>query len=310
MVNKGMEEIEEIKNSKQWNDFLLSQPTQTGIFLQSWEWGEFQQAVGRKVYHYKNGDALAQVIESPLPLGKKYWHIPRGVLCDSLIDKARCAGVWFIRFEPLNKLVCSGAVRTKSVSPAQTLILDLTQDKDKLLKGMHEKTRYNIRLADRKGVRCQGSGIRHFREFWKMLSATSKRDKFKSHPRSYYKKMLEMLRGGEMYVRLHVAQHKGVPIACAIVGYFGDTATYLHGASSYKHRALMGPYALHWDIIDDAKKDGYMFYDFWGVDEEKWSGITRFKKGFSGKVVNYPGTFDLPLNKFWYQIYKIGRKVL
>lgn len=226
----------------------------------------------------------------------------------------------------------------------QTLLIDLAQSEEELLAAMHEKTRYNIRLALRRGVEIRDSRLEirdDFEKFWKLLEETAKRDKFRTHERGYYEKILEILgdsrleiRDSEqisniqspisnrMHMRLHIAYSDSTPLAAAMVGYFGDTATYLHGASSYAHRALMGPYALHWQIMQEVKKEGYKFYDFWGIHSPSpsmgegggegvrdWSGMTRFKMGFGGKVVNYPGTFDLPLSQFWYMVYRLGRNI-
>ena len=366
--------LQEITDQKQWNKFLFSQPSQAGIFLQSWEWGEFQKKVGRRVYRFESGGALAQVIELPLPLGKKYWFIPRGPIIDEKIENSKqkienlieyiaavgkTKGAIFLKIEPTSRFyfLFSRFLQVHSVQPKQTLVLDLSKSTDELLQGMHEKTRYNIRLAARKGVVHSSQFTVHsFEEFWKLLKETAKRDKFRTHPRQYYEKMLEVLGDSpgvkkpvlsegkevsdktsdlahtpyrhlnlnpEMHVRLHIAYHNTTPLAAAIVGYFGDTATYLHGASSYEHRALMAPYALHWQIMQQAKKDGFKFYDFWGIQfpsplgrgqgegvRGSWEGITRFKMGFGGQVVDYPGTFDLPVSRFWYKIYRLGRKIL
>lgn len=129
-----------------------------------------------------------------------------------------------------------------------------------------------------------------------------------------------MRQNDKFFVRFHAAYHDTTMLAAAIAAYFGDTATYLHGASAYEHRALMGPYTLHWEIMRDAKKRGYKFYDFWGIQsssqssvhsvQHDWSGMTRFKMGFGGQVVDYPGAFDLPLNRLWYTIYRLGRRLL
>ncbi len=315
--------VQEIDNSKEWDVFLLKQKTQAGVFLQSWERGEFQKAVGRKVYRYKSKDEQAQVIEFTLPFGKKYWYVPRGGLIDGWEQEAKKRGIVFVRVEPPQDLrsTLHTLRSTQSVQPKQTLVLELSKSTEELLQDMHEKTRYNIRLADRKGVKVKTG---QFEEFWQLLKKTSSRDKFSAHPKRYYKKMLEVLgKDGLMKGRLHIAYWDKKPLAAAMVGYFGDTATYLHGASAYEERAFMAPYALHWDIINDAKKDGYLFYDFWGVSypsprgrgqgegaRGSWEGITRFKMGFGGKVVNYPGTFDLPLRKFWYEVYRVGHKIL
>jgi lipid II:glycine glycyltransferase (peptidoglycan interpeptide bridge formation enzyme) len=71
----------------------------------------------------------------------------------------------------------------------------------------------------------------------------------------------------------------------------------------------MGPHLLQWEEIRLVKKQGYRFYDFWGIDEKKWPGVTRFKMGFGGETVTYPGTFDLVFDKFWYQLYNLGKKI-
>jgi lipid II:glycine glycyltransferase (peptidoglycan interpeptide bridge formation enzyme) len=82
----------------------------------------------------------------------------------------------------------------------------------------------------------------------------------------------------------------------------------MHGASASKYRNVMAPYLLQWHAIKLAKNLGYKYYDFYGVDEDKWPGVTRFKKGFGGREVNYPGTFDLIFNRRWYSVYRMVRK--
>jgi lipid II:glycine glycyltransferase (peptidoglycan interpeptide bridge formation enzyme) len=94
--------------------------------------------------------------------------------------------------------------------------------------------------------------------------------------------------------------------------YCGDTATYLHGASSNDARNLMAPYALHWAIIRHAKDKGCSRYDLWGISDDPksgWAGITRFKRGWGGKEVCAPGTFDLPISNFWYNVYRLARRM-
>ena len=109
-----------------------------------------------------------------------------------------------------------------------------------------------------------------------------------------------------------MAKHDSEYVAANIMCFFGDTANYLHGASSNKHRDVMAPHLLQWKAVCDAKKDGFKYYDFWGIapnDDPKhgWAGVTRFKKGFGGEQVNYPGTFDMVVSKKWYLIYKVFR---
>jgi lipid II:glycine glycyltransferase (peptidoglycan interpeptide bridge formation enzyme) len=114
---------------------------------------------------------------------------------------------------------------------------------------------------------------------------------------------------GNFKISLYLVYYKNQVIAGNIVSFFGDTVTYVHGASSYEHRRVMAPYLLQWQVIKKAKEKGYRHYDFYGIDEEKWPGITRFKKGFGGEGIKYPGTYDLILNKKWYYVYKTLRYI-
>ena len=75
------------------------------------------------------------------------------------------------------------------------------------------------------------------------------------------------------------------------------------------YKNMMAPYLMHWEIIMWAKSRGYEYYDFWGIDPQKWPGVTRFKLGWGGRVVEYPGSFDMPISSFWYFVYNLARKI-
>ena len=115
-------------------------------------------------------------------------------------------------------------------------------------------------------------------------------------------------------IRLYLAEHQSKAVAGAIILLYGDTGYYLHGASDYDQRSLMAPYALHWFIIKYLKTSRQSLaasrYDLWGIDARRWPGVTRFKLGWGGRTVEYPGSFDLPISKFWYLAYRVARKVL
>ena len=97
-------------------------------------------------------------------------------------------------------------------------------------------------------------------------------------------------------------------IASGLYYTFGETATDLHGGSDYTHRALMAPYMLHWEAIKYFKSLGLKRYDFWGIDEEKWPGVTRFKTRFGGEVKDYPGAYVKILKPFWFNVYKVAKQ--
>lgn len=290
----------------------------SGDFLQSAEWGEFQKSLGRRVERV-NG---VQSIFMPLPFGRQYVYCPRGAKTDdvsALAETGKKFGALFVRFEPLSARALDASknariVKTVDLQPSHTLLLDVSQTEDRLLAAMHEKTRYNIRLAERKGVviDLHSAG---FDSAWQVFETTGSRGGFRLHPKSYYSAMLKALNGG-CRAFLATASFEGAIVAANIMIDYAGTRTYLHGASGNAHRNVMAPFLLHWKLIQDAKQNGLRFYDWWGVapegagEDHPWSGISRFKLGFGGERVDYPGTFDLVLRPGWYQGYAFMRKLM
>jgi len=343
-------EIIEISNEHRalWNQFIVGN---NGCFLHSWEWGEFQKYIGKKVWRFlieDNGDILLAglLIKHSLPLQKNYLYCPRGpvinqkyfqklnnpnnnqknLLLDTVnlfFQSVKNIGKQeksiFLHWEPENLYFESSQLVSspKQIQPHQTLILDLTQSEEELLSQMHPKTRYNIRLGERYGLELMRlPTIDGFSFFWSLLQKTVRRQEFRSYPAEYYQKMLTFLGGpipenfSALKVDLFLARYQNQLIAANILAFFGEKVVYLHGASDYQYRKFMAPQWLQWQQIKEAKSLGYKKYDFWGIDEIRWPGITKFKKNFGGKIVNYPLAFDLILDKFWYKIYSLARKFL
>ncbi len=310
----------EIINKEKWNGFISRE--EHAQFLQSWQWGEFQRSLGRKVWRFFIGHVGAiQIIKYPLPLGKSYLYAPRGPVFTGSINimdiinhlkpLAKKEKVVHLVIEPLKELNIE-LIKTKHIQPQDTLILDLSKKEEDLLKEMHQKTRYNIRLAEKKGVEIIEED--NIEKFWELMAQTSARDDFGAHPKAYYRKQIEIL-GPDASMKVLSAKYNGKIIASNIISFFGDTATYVHGASSNEYRNVMAPYLLQWHAIKLAKELGYKYYDLWGIapsDAPKghsWSGITRFKRGFGGIEVNYPGTLVFPLNKAWYFAYRMIKRI-
>ena len=204
--------------------------------------------------------------------------------------------------------ISQGLALQKSVNqqPAQTLVVDLAASPEELLAAMHQKTRYNARLAEKKGVVVRQGTLADFPAFWQLMSQTGERDAFRLHSEQHYRRILE--KGADVY-SLFVAEMEGRVLAAGIFAFFGDTATYVHGASSNQDRQYMAPYALQWQVMSFAKKQGYRYYDFFGVDNSKWPGVTRFKMGFGGQIEAYPGTFDIIFNRGYYNFYQVARRL-
>src|SRR3989344_2387071 len=195
------------------------------------------------------------------------------------------------------------------VQPKSTLILDLTKSEDELLSKMKPKTRYNIKVAKKNKIVID-KGEKYFEDFWALMQKTSGRQEIKSHSKNYYQKLLSIL-GQTKLAELIVAKFENKVIAANIIININHWSVYLYGASDYAYRSQMAPYLLHWQSIIEAKKSGAKHYDFWGVDEKKWPGITRFKNSFDPekKFTGYTGAWDQVYSELWYNIYNLMRNL-
>ena len=303
----------------QWNQFIVKNK---GSFLQSWQWGEFQESLSRRIWRLEIEELKALVIRHNLPLGKNYLYCPRGPIgqgdFNNFLEKVkkiaqREKSIFFKIEPPLMDFEFRVSdfefiKSSRQIQPAKTLILDISKSEEELLKQMRPKTRYNIRLAQKKGVTIEES-TEKIDDFLRLSKKTAQRDKFHLHPKKYYQKMLKVLGQGET-VKLFLAKYQGQVIVANLVCFFGRTAVYLHGASDYGFRHLMAPYLCQWQAICQAKEQGFKYYDFWGIDEERWPGVTRFKRGFTGQEIAFPGSADLVFRPIWYKIYQLARRVL
>lgn len=343
-------EIREITNQTELDAFIGSQDKSQ--FLQSWLWGEFSRALPNTILRlgvFDNGRLVgsAQIIEHALPLGKKYWYVPRGpvvearlsvqeyqtawqALVEELVSRAERQSIMFIKLEPpletMSKHMFDSLMQgwrlqpVHFVQPQDSWYLTLDRSADELLGAMHPKTRYNIRLAEKKGVQVHiGGDVHDFDAFWRLMETTARRDHFRQHTKAYYKELCRRLCHTD-FMKMFLAEYNGQIIAANLVAFFGDTVTYVHGASADEYREVMAPHLLQWRQIQEAQQRRFRYYDFWGVlAEEKqttteaashpWSGITRFKRGFGGAEIRYIGAYDLILDMVWYKLYKTVQRL-
>lgn len=307
----GFMMLNEVTSKEQWEQ-KMSQQAQAQ-FLQSWEWGEFQKRLGRQIWRLEIDGQYLLMIKMPLPFGWNYLYIPRTKveLSESKLGILKqLAGQeksLFIRIEPIKQNLGNlGFKKVSQVQPQKTLFLDLKKSEEELLAQMHQKTRYNIRLAEKKGVEVSESIMvkeEQFPIFYDLLIDTYRRKQKSLHSREYYQKLFH-----DHLSKIYFAKYEGKFLCANMVIFYGDSVTYLHGGSSHEDKNIMAPQLLQWEQIKKAKTLGYKYYDFWGIDEIKWPGVTRFKKGFGGFEVDYSGTWELPANKFLYKIYKIVKK--
>lgn len=334
-------------NPEEWNQRILAHPD--GSFLQSWEWGEFQASLGRPVRRALLGGRVAvQSVRMPLALGATYELASRGPAADDvsasqlaagLHELGLSAGALFVRCEPpwpverTGELAVVGFRRTAPVQPETTWMLDLCPTEAELLMAMHPKTRYNIRLAERRGVTVVGAGLEQLPEFWRLVAQTGARRRFRTHGKRYHelfaRSFLQNSFGAAPFTRpvaqLSFGMYGGVPVATALAILFGHEATYLYGGSNDAHRAVMASYLLRWEMVRQARSLGCTRYNFWGIAPQRgamppaypwqreqqraWAGFTRFKQGFGGRAVEYVGAWDLALRPAWYRLYQLARHI-
>lgn len=331
-------------------DYPLKRAAKSQL-TQSWGWGIFQQTLSRRAVRLQVSEgattfAALQLFEQSLSVGQHYLYAPRGphILTGGNEDaesithhilrgvevEARRSRAVFARLEPHGQdWIVDGSFANSftkpatNVQPADELHILTTKDESELLAAMQEKTRYNIRLAERRGVRGRliedlPYARRVFPLFLKLLNETAKRQGIRTHAGEYYRRMIDILMPrGE--VKLYVAEFENEIIVANILGVFGDTVTYLHGASSYSHRSLMAPYLLHWEGIRLAKRLDCARYNLGGVSptsvsEHPWANITRFKEGFAtlektGERVHFVPAVDLVTRPFWYRMYATSRSL-
>lgn len=338
-------EIRTLESAEELDTFVGQQPR--AQFLQSWQWGEFQKTLGKDmirigVFENEVLVASALLIVTSLPFGQRYWYCPRGPIVNAtsspadyvrlgkfvileIMNRAKPAGVLFVKIEPplerSSKVVFDSLTEgvaqqhVRFVQPQDSLYLDVRKTEEELLQKMHPKTRYNIRLAEKKGVTVRiSSEEAAIEKFWKINTETTQRYQFKSHDKEYYQKLVQTLAPSGQY-KVFLAEREGKVLAANLVSFFGDTVTYVHGASSDVDRNVMAPHLLQWRQIQFSREQGAALYDFGGVSSattgtlERWAGITRFKKGFGGQAISFVGAHNLIVRRRWYTLYKLIQRM-
>jgi len=319
-----------------WDERIAAAPG--GHLLQSWAWGELKARFGWQVRRVAAGSACAQVLFRPLPAGLgTIAYVPKGpaadlgdrVALESLLDAiaplARQLRAICLKVEPnvednpetvahLRALGFRPSPQT--VQPRRTIVLDLAAEPEAILARMKSKTRYNIRLAGRRGVTVRPGGADDLSAFYRLMEITARRDGFGIHSRAYYEAVYHLfIAPGQG--RLLLAEYEGRLLAGLIVLAFGGTAIYMYGASSDAHRNRMPTYLLQWEAIRWAKERGCRTYDLWGVPDEEeatleaeftrrrdglW-GVYRFKRGFGGRLVRSVGAWDRVYAPLRYRLY-------
>lgn len=292
--------------------------------MQAWEWGEFRKETGVGVVRYgiyKKNKLITpiQVTIHKLPITKQtIGYFPKGELTKEvrlalkkIAEENKCV---YIKCEPLIKNADSKAVmsrignkrfvRGRSLFTKYNFVLDLAPSEEELLKQMKQKTRYNIRLAERKGVKVEiDNSEKAFERYLELTEETTKRQGFYAHSPKYHTTMWRVLGNKEiendsLVAKLLVAKYKKEIITTWILFSFNDTLYYPYGASTREHRNLMANNLVMWEAIKLAKRKGLKYLDMWGAlgrnpdKSDAWYGFHRFKEGYGAEHVEYLGTID------------------
>jgi len=314
-----------------WNHFLASHTN--AHLLQTGEWGELKGGFGWKPVRIVSGNAGVQILFRSLPLGFTIGYIPKSNVDSTLwadIDLAcKQNRAIFLKLEPdlwddsplpqgegrrRTGLVEVVRVSPHNIQPPRTIIVDIRGSEEDILAKMKQKTRYNIRLAEKKGVTVRAWD--DFESFHKMMMLTGGRDGFGIHSLDYYKRAHELFHPKGM-CEILVAEFEGKPLAALFVARNGNHAYYLYGASTDEERNRMPTYLLQWEAMKWAKARGCDEYDLWGVPDEDeatleanfetrhdglW-GVYRFKRGFGGQLKRAAQAIDRAYNPLLYWAY-------
>lgn len=302
--------------------------------MQSWEWGEFRMKTGIEVvrlgrYDEKRLVETAQITIHPIPFTS--WtigyfpkgNVPSEEMMEALMKMGKEHRCIFVKMEPNETDKSKAQVKIQNFENLQpsphplftkyTFQLDLTKSEEELLKGMHPKTRYNIKVAQKNGVTVQkDDSPEAFAEYLRLTFETTKRQKFYAHTEKYHRLMWETLRQAKI-ARLFTATYphegKTLTLVTWIVFLFNDVLYYPYGASSDLFRNTMASNLMMWEVIRWGKAHGAKQFDMWGAlgpdpdPKDSWYGFHKFKQGYGAEHVEFSGSYDLVIEPMMYRLY-------
>ena len=284
--------------------------------MQSWNWGEFRKSVGTNIERYgiyKNDKLVKafQISFHEVPVIKKYvGYLPKGPLPDSdlalaLKQIAVERNCIFIKTEPDIQIGNGEKIdkhfrkAIKSLFTKYNFVLDLSPSEEELLKNMHQKTRYNIKVAVKKGVVVTiDDSEKSLRDYLKLYFETTKRQGYFGHNENYHTKVYETFLKTNQ-VKFAIARYNNTPLTAWMLLIFKDKLYYPYGGSSHLHRDTMSSNLVAWEAIKLGKSLGLRYFDMWGAlgpdadPKDSWYGFHKFKMGYGGELQEYIGSFDL-----------------
>ena len=326
-----MYKLIQIEDKNIWNSFLEAQE-KTANFLQSWKWATFLKTKSKTytvaITDKRNNILFTTVLSTEnIKFTKKaYLHSSHGpIFLESLDNKKKKKVLKYFRKNIigfLNKkniafiILESNLENTENnikifkkwkktnihLQPSDSLIITINYTEEELLSKMHHKTRYNIRLAKKKGVKIiWDEDGKRFKDWYQIMQSTAKRQKIRLLNKSHYLNLIK-----NKTLTLVLAEFENKIVAGNLLSLTKPTAVYVHGGSDYNYRKLMAPYLLQWESILKAKENNCTNYDFWGVNVDnknpQWAGISRFKSAFNPEIkfISYLSSYVYIYKPFYY----------
>lgn len=299
--------------------------------LQTWQWGDARKQMGIEIVRFGAFESnlkqaylmtIHQIPHTPYKIG----YIPRSVIPSKEVMKsveeiAKEQNIIFVKWEPneerslktesiINQLQKQTNLKRSShqLFPDWTMTLDLSPSEELLLKNMKSKTRYNIKLATKKGVTVEEhSDMEGFEIFQKLYFETTKRQRYHGHNRSYHEAVWQHMKEGIAHIL--IARYNGQPLAAYELFLLNDTLYYPYGGSSTAHKNVMAANLIMWEAIKFGKNHGATKFDMWGAtnpqfsSDDPYAGFTRFKQGYNASFVQMIGSYDQVINQTAYAIY-------
>ncbi len=290
--------------------------------LQTDQWAAFKEKYGWQSRRVSS----VLILSRRLLAGKSMWYAPEvkslgppelNSFMATVSEQAKADRAFVFRPEFAIPFSDDFAARLKElklrksfecVQPEWRALVDIRPKSEQILLSMHQKGRYNIRVAERHGVLAEQS--QELDSFYSLYSQTAKRDGFTVRSKEYLQDLLAMIPGAALFL---ARQDKKV-LAGAIIIFFGDSASYLYGASSSEDRQLMAPYLLHWEVIQEAKRRGCLSYDLGEIPPQSAAdhplqGLGKFKMKLGASATHSMGSWDYVISPFWYRIFRVGQKL-
>ena len=335
------------QGEESWKIFVRAHCPPVGGFMQSWDWGVFQESRNRKIERYFVIDGDAKVaaftlVHYSLPFGIKYGYSPRGPIIAASYEGrfseiCRVIRAWavkefprfiFLRIEPPLSFVPQDLLGSDFqipnyyIQPKYNHVIEIDRSEEEILKSFHSSTRSNISRAEKRGVTVEIKNditADEYGSFTEMMRDTNSRNGGKNiYPDDeYFKSLFSALSRDDSATDNHNSLSLSViygycdgnPAATYFVLFFGDTATYLYGGSRTKYLNSKVTTYLHWKAMLEAKRRGMRYYDLGGIDQDIWPTLTEFKRQFKGREFSYIGNIDMPIRPLIYKIYNFLRRL-